>query len=139
MSFDLNEWKPLEDIITNALPAIRGIIAGHLHAIDHDADRKSAELRWFLEKIRFFTRKWNVDILYELNMHGGLIFNELKRHLGGVSSRTVSDCLKELQKNGLVSRQIQDTQPPSVLYSLTEKGKGFVEISMILIYYLAVK
>ena len=65
-----------------------------------------------------------------------MIFNELMRHLEGVSSRSLSDALKKLEKYKLVLRSVQDTRPPSVLYQLTEKGKGLVELSMLLIIQL---
>jgi DNA-binding HxlR family transcriptional regulator len=72
----------------------------------------------------------------ELEIHGGLHFNELMRHLEGISSRSLSDRLKLLKKKGLVSRTVQETIPPRVLYKLKEKGKGFVELSLPMIWYL---
>ena len=54
----------------------------------------------------------------------------------GISSRILSDRLKELEKNEIISRTVQDTHPPKVLYDLTEKGKGFVELMVILILFL---
>ena len=94
-------------------------------------------MQWFLNIIRFITRKWNVDILYQLQLHSSLAFNDLRRHLDNLSARTLSDCVKQLQEFKLIKRELQDTCPPSVLYSLTDEGRGFVELSMLLVFYLA--
>jgi DNA-binding HxlR family transcriptional regulator len=137
MSFDLKEWEEIQPLIKKTRETIRKLFEKHFERFDHDADRKVGEIQAFLQVIRFITRKWTVEVLYELEIHNGLIFNDLKRHLGDVSSRTLSDCLKMLQKQELIQRTIQETRPPSVFYELTDGGKGFVEISMLLIMYLA--
>jgi DNA-binding HxlR family transcriptional regulator len=44
--------------------------------------------------------------------------------------------LKELEKHNIISRVVQNTHPPKVLYKLSEKGRGFVEIMTLLILFL---
>ena len=82
-----------------------------------------------------------IEILWELEIHNGLNFNELQRHLTSekkkISSRALSDRLKELQKKGLISRTIQDTRPLTVRYDLTDKGKGFIELAMLIVVHLS--
>ncbi len=136
MSFDLKEWAEIQPLIKKSRETIRQLFEQHFKRFDHDADRKVGEIQSFLQIIRFITRKWTIEVLYELEIHNGLIFNALKRHLGDVSSRTLSDCLKELQEQELIQRTIQETRPPSVFYELTDGGKGFIELSMLLIMYL---
>ena len=58
------------------------------------------------------------------------------RHLEGISSRSLSDTLKLLEKHRLISRNVQDTRPPSVLYELTDKGKAIVEVSVMVLILL---
>ncbi|MEJ2276648.1 MAG: helix-turn-helix domain-containing protein [Candidatus Lokiarchaeota archaeon] len=82
------------------------------------------------------TKKWILEIIWELETYKGSNFNELKRQIRGISSRTLSDRLKELQNNGIIDRIVQKTHPPSVLYELSEKGKGFVEMMTLVILYL---
>ncbi|MGH9918467.1 MAG: winged helix-turn-helix transcriptional regulator [Nitrososphaerales archaeon] len=53
-------------------------------------------------------------------------FNELKRAMGGVSSKTLSRTLKHLAGEGIVQRRVMNTSPISVEYRLTESG---VELS----------
>ncbi len=137
--FKFNEFKPFKEIIKTSRPIIRKVLDKHFTETIHDETRKIDEIRFFLNIFKFVTKKWNVEILYELEIHNGLTFNDITRHLEKISSRSLSDCLKQLQKLGLISRTVQDTHPPSVLYDLSNKGKGFVELSLILIYYLARK
>jgi len=135
--FDLEEWKPLADIIKDSRVIIRDIMTKHFDETIHDDNRKIQEVGFFLEVFRFITKKWNIEILYELEIHDGLNFNEIMRHMTKISTRTLSDCLKQLQNYGLITRNVQDTRPPTVLYKLSENGKGFIELSLLLIYYLA--
>lgn len=64
-------------------------------------------------------------------------FNEITRHFEGISSKSLSDCLKHLESIDLITRTVQDGRPPKVLYELSDKGRGFVELSQIVIFFLA--
>ena len=108
----------------------------HFKKIEHDHDRKIMEKNYFLKIFKFITRKWNIQILYELEIHGGMNFNEIQRHLEGISSRSLSDCFKELEGLNLITRTVLDERPPKVLYELSDKGKGLIEISAFIVMYL---
>jgi DNA-binding HxlR family transcriptional regulator len=71
-----------------------------------------------------------------LETYKGSNFNELKRAIKGISSNILSNRLKELEKHNIISRVVQNTHPPKVLYKLSEKGRGFVEIMTLLILFL---
>lgn len=135
--FKIDEFQGLKDIIKTSRPIIRKALDIHFTETLHDEKQKIDELRFFLKTFKFITKKWNVEILYELEIHDGLTFNDIIRHMEKISSRTLSDCLKKLQEIGLITRTVQDSRPPSVLYELSNKGKGFVELSLLIIYYLA--
>jgi len=47
---------------------------------------------------------------------------ELQRELRGISPKTLSKTLRELEKYGLVSREVLNTKPPRVRYYLSESG-----------------
>jgi len=66
--------------------------------------------------------KWTFMILRDL-FYGPRRFGELQRSLKGISPRTLSTRLKELEEEGIVSRVIYSEIPPHVEYSLTEKGQ----------------
>ncbi len=65
--------------------------------------------------------KWKVMILYHL-LQGTKRFNELHRALHGISHRTLVKQLRELERDGILSRKIYQQIPPKVEYSLTKNG-----------------
>ena len=68
-----------------------------------------------------------MSILYCLMEYEPVRFNEMRRYLGGVSDRTLSRSLKELEADGLVSRREFPQIPPRVEYSLTERGASLMD------------
>ena len=67
-------------------------------------------------------KKWALLIVNAIGNCGKLRFNNLMSELGCVSPKTLSDTLKDLQKEGLISRQSFSEIPPRVEYSLTHDG-----------------
>ncbi|MFA4860455.1 winged helix-turn-helix transcriptional regulator [Methanoregula sp.] len=67
-------------------------------------------------------KKWALLVIAILGNEGDKGFNELKRELGSISPKPLSDTLKNLEMVGLVKRTILATSPPSVKYSLTPDG-----------------
>ncbi|MBX2878206.1 MAG: helix-turn-helix transcriptional regulator [Saprospiraceae bacterium] len=67
--------------------------------------------------------KWRLHIIMVLTCVGELRFKELQRHLPGISGKVLSKDLKDLEMNKLIKRDVYDTYPITVKYSLTEHGK----------------
>jgi DNA-binding HxlR family transcriptional regulator len=65
--------------------------------------------------------KWKLLILYHLG-HGERRFGELRRSIGGVSEKMLSQQLRELQADGVVERRDFQVIPPKVEYALTPFG-----------------
>lgn len=72
--------------------------------------------------------KYKMFILYTLMEYGTVRFNEMKRYISGISYKTLSLTLKELESDGLVHRKEYPQIPPRVEYSLTERGKSLIPI-----------
>ena len=72
-------------------------------------------------------KKWALLIIAILGNEGAKGFNELKKDLGIISPKPLSDTLKNLEKIGLVSKKILETSPPTVKYSLTPDGQDLPE------------
>lgn len=51
-------------------------------------------------------------------------FNELRRRSAGISQRMLTRTLRALERDGLVERNERPTRPPSVQYSITERGRS---------------
>lgn len=72
--------------------------------------------------------KWKTVILYHLK-DGKKRYNELRKELFSVTEMTLSLQLKQLEKDGLVSRKVFGEKPPiRVEYSLTDFGKTFIPV-----------
>lgn len=69
----------------------------------------------------FLAGKWRPMTIFWL-MEGPLRFNELQRRLGGVTHRTLSKTLKEMEADGLLTRRDYGQIPPRVEYRLTPLG-----------------
>ena len=72
--------------------------------------------------------KYKMTVLYALMEFHVVRFNELKRYLNGISFKTLSVTLKELEADGLVHREEYPQIPPKVEYSLTERGRSLMPI-----------
>ena len=72
--------------------------------------------------------KYKMTILYTLMNFGVVRFNEMKKYIGGISYKTLSATLKELEADKLVHREEYPQIPPKVEYSLTERGKSLIPI-----------
>jgi DNA-binding HxlR family transcriptional regulator len=75
-----------------------------------------------LRLLRSIFSKWSPDVLVALHAVPSIGFEELRRSLSGISPRVLSLKLKELEQNGLVRREILDTRPPRVRYTLRHRG-----------------
>ncbi len=71
--------------------------------------------------------KWTLHILRELERNGPKRFNGLQEGLKGISPRTLSARLKELEKSKIVSKKKFNETPPRVEYALTPKGRELIE------------
>lgn len=72
--------------------------------------------------------KYKMVILYTLMEFGIVRFNEMKKYIGEISYKTLSNNLKELEADGFVHREEYPQIPPKVEYSLTERGKSLIPI-----------
>lgn len=72
--------------------------------------------------IQLTSKKWTLMIIKTLMDHETLRYKELAAKLNGISPKTLSDRLKELEKEGIIQRHSYPEIPPRVEYSLTEKG-----------------
>jgi DNA-binding HxlR family transcriptional regulator len=74
-------------------------------------------------------RRWALIILKNLSTKEVIRFNELKRLLPGISSTVLSERLLELDREGLISKQIYPEIPPRVEYRLTTRAR---ELEMVM-------
>ena len=69
--------------------------------------------------------KWSVMVVGHLTKKT-MRFNELRHSIGGISQRMLTLTLRNLERDGLVSRTVTPSIPPRVDYELTELGRSLV-------------
>ncbi len=70
--------------------------------------------------------KWSMTVLAVLDEPRR--FNEIKRHLDGVTQRVLTQTLRRLERNGMIRRRVLPTSPVGVEYSLTPLGESIWEV-----------
>lgn len=75
------------------------------------------------EVLKHMTSRWGVLVLVVL-LGGTHRFSELRRKIGGVSEKMLSQTLQGLESDGLVNRVSRPVVPPYVEYTLTPLGKA---------------
>jgi DNA-binding HxlR family transcriptional regulator len=93
---------------------------------------KACPSRGTLEHV---TGRWGALTLGALH-EGSLRFNELRRRVDGVSEKMLSQTLHALERDGLVHREAQPTNPPRVDYELTPLGREVAERLLSLIHFV---
>lgn len=77
--------------------------------------------------LRIIGGKWTLLVLRDL-FTGTKRFGELLQSLEGVSPKTLSDRLKELEGEGIITKTVYPEVPPRVEYALTAKGQSLWDI-----------
>jgi DNA-binding HxlR family transcriptional regulator len=67
-------------------------------------------------------RRWTVSILWA-SSEGAVRFNEFRQVLGTVPPATLTARLTELERAGVLEREVIDARPPRVEYRLTARGE----------------
>jgi len=73
--------------------------------------------------------KWSFLILKNL-FSGKKRFGELRKLLHNINAKSLTACLRSLEENGLINREVFPTVPTTVEYSLTSKGEDLKQIIM---------
>ncbi|MFF1256172.1 winged helix-turn-helix transcriptional regulator [Streptomyces sp. NPDC058321] len=98
----------------------------------YDVFSRQCPSRGTLEHV---TGRWGALTLGVLH-EGSFRFNELRRRVDGVSEKMLSQTLHALERDGLVHREAQPTNPPRVDYELTPLGREISERLLGLIQFV---
>ncbi len=79
-----------------------------------------------IHALRLIGGKWKLPILWHLFDAETVRYNELKRRVVGVTNIMLTQCLRELEADGLVRRIDYGEVPPRVEYALTERGRDLL-------------
>ena len=80
----------------------------------------------FTETLDILNQRWTLHIVRCL-LVGKMRFNEIARSLG-INACTLRDRLRQLERSGIVHREVVRAYPPNVEYSLTERGMALHDV-----------
>lgn len=72
--------------------------------------------------------KWKALILWNLHLHETIRYSEFKQYMPKITQKMLTQQLKELEKYGLISKEVYPSVPPMVEYSLTDIAKELMPI-----------
>lgn len=73
-------------------------------------------------------RPWTMHILWALSTNGPTRFGVLRRQIGGISSRVLTERLRLLEQKEFVYRDYEPSIPPSVTYGITKRMKDIQKV-----------
>ena len=88
--------------------------------------RKEPDSCGFAAALQAIGGKWKTSLLWELHLRP-YRFAELRRLLPGVSEKVLTQQLRQMEADGLISRRAYDEVPPRVEYSITPLGLSLNE------------
>ncbi len=87
------------------------------------ADAKACPIRNVLDEVG---SKWSLLVMLSL-VRRRRRFMEVKRSIGDITQRVLTQTLRKLERDGYVNRQVYPTSPPTVEYWLTPLGESLLE------------
>jgi DNA-binding HxlR family transcriptional regulator len=92
-------------------------------AVSKYVKAKDCPFRNVLDKVG---DKWSF-LIFAVLEEGPKRFNEMKRLIGDISHRVLASKLRELERDGYLTRTVHSTKPPAVDYRLTPLGLSLLE------------
>ena len=78
--------------------------------------------------LRILMGPWTTYILWLVRSNGPQRFGQLKKQMPGISAKMLTERLRMLEETGIMNRHQENTIPPKVTYSLTERGTDLNKI-----------
>ena len=106
-------------------------------------DNENFDIDWevdaAVDAFSIFSSRWTIEILATLYIAGERRFNEMRKLLRGISSRTLSDKLTKCAESGLIDRIVEDGPPIRVKYRLTDHGRDAGRLLSPLVAYMKIR
>jgi DNA-binding HxlR family transcriptional regulator len=79
------------------------------------------------ETLAFINKKWNIELIRDM-FFGKTRFRDFKEERADLSNKVLSNCLKNLEKNGILTKRISNSNLSATEYYLTEQGRELNKI-----------
>lgn len=77
--------------------------------------------------VEVLSGKWKVQIIWRLS-YESLRFAQLRKKLGTVSEKVLTEQLRQLEAHGVIVRDVSESIPPAVTYSLNDAGRRLADL-----------
>lgn len=95
-----------------------------------DVEKKPADISIaecsYRRVLEIISSKWSALVLYALE-DGSLRYGEVRRRIEGISQKMLTQTVRQLERDGLVRREVTPSVPPVVDYSLTPLGETLIQ------------
>jgi len=78
--------------------------------------------------INILSGKWKLQIIWKIYTKETLRFNELQKSLGNITTKTLTQQLRELEGEKMITRTVYPEVPPKVEYTLSDIGKTIAPV-----------
>ncbi|RXZ80425.1 transcriptional regulator [Paenibacillaceae bacterium] len=75
--------------------------------------------------LEIIANKWTALVIYSLE-NGTIRYGEIKGRIEGISQKMLTQTLRQLERDGLISRKVTPSVPPIVAYTLTPLGETLI-------------
>ena len=137
MAVSDEDFKKVEASIDDVVEEGKNIRTIFENYYDSEIDI-SWEVDASVDAFSIFSSRWTIEILATLYIAGERRFNEMRKLLRGISSRTLSDKLTKCTETGLVERIVEDGPPIRVTYRLTDHGRQAGRLLSPLVAYMKI-
>lgn len=72
--------------------------------------------------------KWVPVITFHVGENEDIRFNQLKKEVGGITNKTLSDNLQRMQERDIIERKVKEEKPVKITYSLTKFGEKLLPL-----------
>ena len=122
-------------LVESFLADVARALSKHERRRRYSFEEIEEQMKGVVSILTALSQRWSLGIIFLLYM-GSLKFNELRELLPGISSRTLTDKLRMLEKSGILTRSVMTTSPVRVKYSLTAGGREIALSCLPLLYQL---
>ena len=130
-------WREVNELIPLMREAVVKGLERDFETYDHTDDHIQKELEFLNNALSFLQKKWTMDLIYIIRIKEKPYFNDIRRAIPNLNSRTLTTRLKEFEENHIVTRTVTTTQPIRVRYELTDIGNGVYELLMPLLFFFS--
>lgn len=99
-----------------------------MNTAEHTQQTCTASIRAVKNALEILNGKWKLPILISLLAGGSKRFKQISKDIDGITDKMLSKELKDLEVNQLVKRDVYDSFPPVVEYTITEHGKTLQKV-----------